>query len=254
MNKLCIKDLTKKKLNEMYLSLTVLENEIDIKKNDVIEKTIVYTLVGVDMTGRSNIINIFLDKISIRFWIDCFEKLKYRGINNIFFLVSGNHKEIRKAAKIAFPNIISIDSVSHITPKFYQFYTDRSTKDIAGKITKLYTQNTLTDYDKEILKFNQLYNSPIHKKLIDKYLKNVKEAYKYSLNLRKLLYTHSRNTTLYDIIRLNFKNKYISEIEDILSVIEEKAPTYGIAPSFRKPEVAGMISDLCFLYPDIEFI
>ena len=254
MNKLCIKDLTKKKLNKMYLSLTVIENEIDIKKNDVIEKSTIYTLVAVDMTGRSNIVNIFLQKTSIRLWIDCFENLKHRGVNNIFFLVSGQHKEIRKAARIAFPNIVTIDSISYIFPKFNQFCTDRSTKNIASKISKLYIQNTLTDYDKEILKFTELYNSPIHKKLIDKYLKNVKESYKFSLNLRKLLYTYRRNTTLYDIIRLNYKNKYISELEEVLSTIEQKAPTYGEEPSFRKVEIAGMINDLCILYPDIEFI
>lgn len=64
-----------------------------------------------------HIINIYQDRTNNkRFWLDCFEALKARGLKNILFLSVDNNKNIKRTAKIAFPDITFVDSLTDIVP------------------------------------------------------------------------------------------------------------------------------------------
>ena len=72
---------------------------------------------------------------------------------------------MKRTAKIAFPEVTFVDSITNIIPKYYKYTTEKDTRRLISKIHKLYVQKTLTEY-KEIQKqFNEMYNGPIHKKL-----------------------------------------------------------------------------------------
>ncbi len=72
-----------------------------------------------------------------QFWLDCFENLKSRGLKNILFLSVDDNKNIKRTAKITFPNIIFVDSLTDIAPKFYKYTSEKFSKNVVGKI-KLY--------------------------------------------------------------------------------------------------------------------
>ena len=84
---------------------------------------------------------------------------------------------MKRTAKIAFPNITFTDSLTSIYPKFYKYISERSSKNIAGKIKDLYTQKSLEDYKYTFKNFSEKYNNVIHKKLTQKYLSNVQNKY-----------------------------------------------------------------------------
>ena len=94
-----------------------------MKKNDI------YTLIGVDIKGIRHLLNIYADRINNNhFWLDCFEGLKSRGVKNILFLSVDDNKNLKRTAKIAFPNITFTDSLTAIYPKFYKYISERSSK------------------------------------------------------------------------------------------------------------------------------
>ena len=52
---------------------------MNIKKAEIIEKTDVYTFVGVDIKGDRQFINMYQDRpLNKHFLLDCFENLKSR--------------------------------------------------------------------------------------------------------------------------------------------------------------------------------
>ena len=86
MNNLTLTECSKKKLDETYLVVYAIKNEINMKKNDYIEKSDIYTLIGIDIKGYRQFINIYQDRVNNkRFWLDCFESLKARGLQNILY-------------------------------------------------------------------------------------------------------------------------------------------------------------------------
>lgn len=256
MERLTISDCTKRKLDNTYLVVYAIKNEINIKKGDYIEKEDIYTFVGIDKRGFRTLINVYSDrKNNNRYWLDCFESLKTRGIRNILFLSVDNNKNLKRSAKVAFPNIIFTDSLTDIMPKFYQFSYEKSAKEIGSKIRDLYIQNTITDYKETFKKFKERYNNVIHQKLIEKYLNNIELLYKYSVNIRKLIFRHTANIYLYDRIRLNFNSQkdYVNSLNEIYDKLGSMNDYFGFT-SFKKNEWILMLNDLIQLYPDLELI
>ena len=256
MNKLTMNECSKKRLEDTYLVVYAIKNEVNIKKGDYIEKEDIYTLVGIDKKGFRCLINIYPDrKNNNRYWLDCFESLKSRGLKNILFLSVDDNKNIKRAAKVSFPPVLFIDSVTDIIPKFYKFSYEKNANEIGSKIHDLYIQKTITDFKETFKNFKDRYNNVIHQKLIEKYLDNVEVLYKYSVNIRKLLFKHSANIFLYDRIRLNFNshNSYINSIDEIFETLGSIEDYFGFT-SFKKSEWILILNDLIQLFPTCELI
>ena len=242
-------------LNEC-LVVYAIKNEVNIKKGDYIEKEDIYTFVGVDIKGFRSLINVYPDrKNNNRYWLDCFETLKARGLKNILFLSVDDNKNMKRAAKVAFSSVVFVDSITDIMPKFYKFSFEKNAREIGSKIHSLYVQKTLTDYKDVFDKFKARYNNAIHQRLIEKYLSNVEYFYKFSENIRKLIFKHSANVGLYDKIRLSFNsnNTYINSIDDIFKALGSLNNYFGFT-SFKKSEWILILSDLIQIYPDLELI
>lgn len=256
MEKLTLSECAKRKLDETYLVVYAIKNEINLKKGDYIEKSDTYSLIGIDLKGNRQFINIYQDRINNnRFWLDCFETLKARGLKNILFLSVDDNKNMKRTAKIAFPEIIFVDAITYIVPKYYKYTAEKDAKKLASKIHNLYIQKTLTEYKECQKHFDETYNNAIHQKLSQKYLRNIENLYKYSQNIRFLLFKHSANMEYYDRIRLSFdSNKsYISNIEEIYDKLGEIDRYFGFT-SFKKREWTLILNDLIQIYPKIDFI
>lgn len=258
MEQFTLKELVKRKLDETYIIIYAIKNEVNIKKADIIEKTDVYTFIGIDIKGNRQFINMYQDRpLNKHFWLDCFESLKSRGVRNILFLSVSDNKNIKRTAKIAFPSIVFVDSLTDIVPKFYKYTSERSSKNVVGKIKNLYTQKTLDNYKQTLETFKSTYNNVIHQKLIEKYLNNVEAIYKYSYNIRILIFKHSANLEFYDRIRISFNqnNQYILEIDEIYNKLKENnINRYFGFTSFQKKEWTLIINDIIQLYPELELI
>lgn len=256
MNQLTLSECSKRKLDETYLVVYAIKNEINIKKADYIEKSDVYTLIGIDMKGFRQFINIYQDRVNNnRFWLDCFEGLKSRGLKNILFLSVDDNKNMKRTAKIAFPDVVFVDSLTNIIPKFDKFTHERSAKKIASRLHTLYVQKTLDDYKNELKNFSQIYNNSIHQKLIQKYLSNVENIYKYSNNIRILLFKHTANMEFFDRLRLSFNSNsnYVLDLDEIFDKIPNINQYFGFT-SFKKREWTLILNDLIQIYPKIDFI
>lgn len=62
MKELTITDCSKRRLEDTYLVIYAIKNEINIKKGEYIEKEDIYTLVGIDKKGFRTLINVYPDK------------------------------------------------------------------------------------------------------------------------------------------------------------------------------------------------
>lgn len=95
----------------------------------------------------------------------------------------------------------------------------------------------------------------IQQKLISKYLSNIENLYKYSQNIRFLLFKHSANMEFYDKIRLSFNsnNNYISDFEELYQKLGTMNNYFGFT-SFKKREWLWILNDIIQIYPKMDFI
>ena len=256
MENLKLIDCTKKKLDDTYIIMYAIKNELNMKKGETIESIDVYTLIGINKKGIRQLVGIYQDKPqNSRHWLDIFGALKSRGLQTILFLTVDDNKNFKRTVKMTFPMITFVDSLTYIVPKFYKYTTEKSTKDVYARISRLFTEPTLNDYKAEMDDFKSEYNNTIHQKLIEKYLKNVEICYKYSYNIRALLFKTSANFNIYERIRLSFNSNesYINDISELYSRLESADRVMGFT-SYTKSQWTHILNDLMQLYPDIEFI
>lgn len=256
MNKLNLNECAKLRLDETYIVVYAIRNEVNIKKGDYIEKAIIYTFIGVDKRGYRQFINIYQDRpANNRYWLECFETLKARGVKDILFLSVDDNKNLKRTAKIAFPNIIFFDSITDTMEKFKKYTSHKDYRKLIGDLHKLYTQKTLSDFEDKFKFFKSNYNNTIHQKLIAKYLNNICSIYKYSQNIRNVIYSYSANLALYDKIRLvfDYRTNYINNIEEIFDNLNSNGVYYGFT-SYRKKEWTLLLNDVIEVYKDKDFI
>lgn len=256
MQNLKLLDYTKKRLDNMYLVMYAIKNDVNMKKADIIDNIDIYTIVGINKRGIRQLVGIYQDRpLNNRYWLDVFEGFKSRGLDTVLFLSVDDNKNFKRTAKIAFPMINFVDSLTFVTSKFDKYVTEKSSRKVVSRIHKLYVQNTLNDYKKELDIFKEAYNNVIHQKLIAKYLNNLEALYKYSFNIRNLLFKPSANTRIYDRIRLSFNSSenYITDLNEVYEKLESEEKFFGFI-SFNKRQWTLILSDLMLLYPDKEFI
>lgn len=256
MQKLKLVDYTKKKLDNMYLVMYTIKNDINIKKGDCIENIDIYTLVGINKKGIRQLIGIYQDRpLNNRYWLDIFENLKARGLQTILFITVDDNNNLKRTVKMAFPMVSFVDSLLFIASKFNKYTSEKSPKKVISRIHSLYTQPTLNDFKSAFEEFKLSYNNAIHKKLIDKYLCNLESCYKYSQNIRSLLFKPVANNNIYDKIRLSFDSNscFITDINEIYDKLEDMDKFFGFI-SFNKRQWTLILNDLMLLYPEIDFI
>ena len=256
MQNLKLLDYTKKKLDDMYIVMYAIKNDLNIKRNDTIENIDIYTLVGINKEGVRQLVGVYQDKpMNNRHWLDIFENIKSRGLKTLLYVSVDDNKNFKRTVKIAFPSVIFVDSFIYIASRFNKYITEKTYDKVFSLIYKLYSQPTLKEFKNELAIFKDTYNNAIHQKLIDKYLVNLEACYKYSYNLRALFFKPGANTRIYDKIRLSFKSNenYINDLNEIYETLEKGEKFFGFN-SFRKKEWSSIINDLIQLFPDKEFI
>ena len=256
MQSLKLIDYTKKRLDDMYVMMYAIKNDINIKKADIIENIDVYTIVGINRKGIRQLVGIYQDRpLNNRYWLDIFETFKSRGLNTILFLAIDDNKNFKRTVKITFPMVTFVDALTYIATKFDKYTSEKSSRKVVSRIHKLYSQPTIQDFKNNFANFKESYNNIIHQKLIEKYLNNIEGYYKYSFNIRNLLFKPSANARIYDRIRLSFNSNetYINDLNEIYEKLESEDRFFGFI-SFNKKQWTLILNDLMILYPDIEFI
>ena len=256
MQSLKLIDYTKKRLDDMYVMMYAIKNDINIKKADIIENIDVYTIVGINRKGIRQLVGIYQDRpLNNRYWLDIFETFKSRGLNTILFLAIDDNKNFKRTVKITFPMVTFVDALTYIATKFDKYTSEKSSRKVVSRIHKLYSQPTIQDFKNNFANFKESYNNIIHQKLIEKYLNNIEGYYKYSFNIRNLLFKPSANARIYDRIRLSFNSNetYINDLNEIYEKLESIDKFFGFI-SFNKKQWTLILNDLMLLYPDKEFI
>ena len=76
MQSLKLIDYTKKRLDDMYVMMYAIKNDINIKKADIIENIDVYTIVGINRKGIRQLVGIYQDRpLNNRYWLDILKHL-----------------------------------------------------------------------------------------------------------------------------------------------------------------------------------
>lgn len=248
-----LKEIEITKPDECYLIMYATKVKVNIKKDDIIVKEDLYIFIGLNMQGRRKYVGAYLDnKQNHRYWLDIFEQIKSKGIDDIIFLVVDDNKYLKKCAKVSYPNITTIPLLLEIMDEFYKYFSDKFSTKIRKEIKEMYLLETKEEYENNYDLFTEKYGkNGILANLINKYLKDVHQTYKYDKKIREALFNNYMLKVLKNnIIKLNKGNVYYNNITEIMNLVIEKLNNIESYSSYTKKEWLLILESFYKLYKE----
>lgn len=232
-------------LDNCYLCIYSIVTPINHKHDNIIHIKKQYTFIGLNVSGKKRFIGSFIeDSTNNRFWLDIFETFKNRGINDILFMSINENKSLFKCLKVAFPNVIMVPSLVDTVDNFYKYFPDKFSTKIKEEIKSLFLQENLKDFQNIFLFFKEKYQSyNIISQLINRYLSDIDNLYKYDLNIRQVLFNTYKIAILKrKIITISSEFNYIDDINELLELLLDDLNTLENFTSYHKKEWLTILS------------
>lgn len=151
----------------------------------------VYTILGYDLNGKKEILGLWLSESeSKNYWMQIFDELKSRGMEDVFFISMDGVSGLEDGAKAIFPKVVVQRCIVHLIRN--------SIKYVPSKDYKKFTQDLKAVYGAVNLKaanhaFDQFCNNwkqyPGAIEVWKRNFKHVEQLFDYGSAVRKVMYT-----------------------------------------------------------------
>lgn len=224
-----ILELKKKELNKACVVLNITRNKLFVSKtNAVIEKNL-YVFSITDFNGKREVIDYVITKEEdSTFWINRLKEIKARGLDKVLYGTIPNVTSLISAIRVAFPKIEIFPSTIDMTNKIRKFISSGWDAVIYKEIRKIYTYETKEEYKEAYKRIMDIYkDNKIMLLFVQDDIRKIEKYYKYSANMRKIIFNYYP-TRRYDFaIREKIKtsknivdeNKFINECSDIFNYL-----------------------------------
>lgn len=172
-------------------------------------KKAIYVVLAVDTDGKKDVLGVWVDNTeSANKWCNIFEDLKYRGVEDIFFVSMDGLAGLPECVERVYPNAIVQRCIVHIVRNIYNVLPKKDSKNIINDFKKIYTSSNLENAKLEYMNFLEKYKE--NKSLIRKVKDNIEWIYQlfdYPAGIRKAIYTTNSIESLNSALRKVTKGK-----------------------------------------------
>lgn len=187
------------------------------KVEGVVRNVVVYVILGIDFEGSKECLGLYISETeSAKYWLSVMTELKNRGVQDVLIFAVDNLTGISEAIHTAFPKSEIQKCVVHQIRNSMKFVSWKDRKEIAKDLKPIYKAST----EKEGLKNLELFSEKWDKKYphISKSWKSnwteLSTFFKYTPEIRKLIYTTNPIESFNRGIRKVTKNRSIFPNED----------------------------------------
>lgn len=203
---------------------------VSLRQDYEVNQCAVYVILGYDFEGHKEILGLWLSPTeSKNQWMQIFDELKSRGIEDIFFISMDGVSGLEAGAKAIFPNVVVQRCIVHLIRNSIKYIPSKDYKKYTQSIKRVYGAPTLKGAQTAFETFQNEWKQ--YPGAVDVWKRNfvhVEQLYNYGSAVRKIMYTtnaiESVNSSLRKVIKKGtfpnenalFKLLYlrIKELED----------------------------------------
>lgn len=162
-----------------------------IRKDYEAKNYAVYTILGYDADGVKDIPGLWLNETESRHqWMQIFDKIKLRGVEDVLFLSMDGVSGLEDGAKAIFPQATVQRCMVHLIRNSIKYVQNKDYKAYTAGLKKVYCAPSLKAANAEFEKFKQTWSR--YPGAIDVWIRNwshVEQLYDYGSAIRKVMYT-----------------------------------------------------------------
>lgn len=178
-------------LKKFYTFLFVDCMYVSIKKEYDTKNYAVYTILGYDVNGVKDILGIWLNESESKHnWMQIFDELKNRGVEDILFISMDGVSGLEEGAKSIFKNVVVQRCIVHLIRNSIKYIPSKSYKAYTSQLKKIYGAPSLKAAEAEFEKFKQTWSE--YPGAIDVWIRNwnhVEQLFNYGSAVRRVMYT-----------------------------------------------------------------
>lgn len=178
-------------LKNFYTFLFVDCMYVTIRKDYETKECAIYTILGYDIDGRKDILGLWLsDTESKHTWMQIFDELKSRGVEEVLFISMDGVSGLEAGAKSIFPDVVVQRCIVHLIRNSIKYIPSKEYKAFTAALKKVYCATSLNACRAEFEKFKQAWSA--YPGAVDIWIRNfthVERLFNYGNAVRKIMYT-----------------------------------------------------------------
>ena len=151
----------------------------------------VYTILGYDINGRKDILGIWLNETESKHsWMQIFDEIKQRGVEDIFFISMDGVSGLEDGAKEIFKGVVVQRCIVHLIRNSLKYVPSKDYKKFTSNLKQIYGASSLKVSKNEFEKFKTNWSKyPGAVDVWERNFKHVEQLYDYPSAIRKVMYT-----------------------------------------------------------------
>ena len=198
-----LNDWQNRPLKKVYPFVFVDCMYVTIRRDYEVKETAVYTILGYDLQGKKDILGLWLNETeSKNVWMQIFDEIKKRGVEEIFFISMDGVSGLADGAKSIFPNVIVQRCIVHLIRNSIKYIPSKDYKAFTANLKKIYGAPSLKASENEFEKFRQAWS--MYPGAVDVWVRNfeyVAQLFDYGSAIRKVMYTTNAVESIHSSFR-----------------------------------------------------
>jgi transposase-like protein len=186
-----LEEWQRRPLKKLYTFVFVDCMYVTVRKDYEVKNYAVYTILGYDINGGKDILGLWLNESESKHgWMQIFDELKGRGVEDIFFISMDGVSGLEEGAKSIFPNVVVQRCIVHLMRNSIKYVPSKDYKAFTASIKKVYGAPSLKAAQTEFEKFKQTWSA--YPGAVDVWVRNfahVEQLFDYGSAVRKVMYT-----------------------------------------------------------------
>lgn len=178
-------------LNKCYAFVFVDCLYVTLRSDYEAKECAVYVILGYDLSGRKEILGLWISESeSKNQWMQIFDEIKTRGVEDIFFLSMDGVSGLEQGAKAIFPKVIVQRCIVHLIRNSIKYVPTKDYKKFTQGLKKVYGAANLKAANAAFEIFCKEWDK--YPGAVDVWTRNyahVEQLYDYGSAVRKIMYT-----------------------------------------------------------------
>ena len=151
----------------------------------------VYVILGYDLSGKKEILGIWLSETeSKNYWMQIFDELKSRGVEDIFFISMDGVSGLESGARAIFPQVVVQRCIVHLIRNSIKYVPAKDYKKFTQSLKKVYGAANLKASKVAFEAFcNEWKQYPGAVEVWKRNFSHVEQLFDYGSDVRRLMYT-----------------------------------------------------------------
>ncbi|WP_369017105.1 IS256-like element ISBsu2 family transposase, partial [Bacillus subtilis] len=176
---------------------TTIRNDYETKKYAV------YTILGYTIEGKKDILGLWLNETESKHkWMQIFDEIKSRGVEDIFFLSMDGVSGLEEGARAIFPDVTVQRCIVHLIRNSIKYIPSKDYKPFTAALKKVYGAPSLKACHSAFESFEKQWST--YPGAVDVWKRNfshVEQLFDYGGNIRKIMYTTNAVESIHSSFR-----------------------------------------------------